>query len=152
VTGTLRIAPSRAIALDLSTAYSLEQKMLSDVVGNLYITRSRERFAGGALSVGVRYSPQEKVFSTINLGADLQLGAKTRLQAFTGYNGFTKEFDQQQFRIVRDLHCFNLFATYDGSRKQFRFDLALKALPFVDSQFGRSALGAGFDPALGTVR
>jgi hypothetical protein len=152
LTATLRVLPTRQLSLDLSTAYSREQNRLADIIGNVYLLRPRDRFGGGAISIGARYSPEQNQFSTINLGADVQLGKKTRFQAFAGYNGFSKQFDVQQFRVVRDLHCFNLFASYDGQRKEFRLDLALKAFPFSDSRLGQTALGEGFDPAIGTVR
>jgi len=152
LTGTVRLAPSQAIGINLTTAYSLQLKQFSDVLGSLLIRRRRDRFLGGALSIGTRYSPQEGIFSRIDVGADVQLGSRTQLQVFSGYNGFAKQFDIQQFRVVRDLHCFNLYASYDAQRKEFRFDLALKAFPFVDSRLGQTALGEGFDPASGIVR
>jgi hypothetical protein len=150
--GTLRAAPSRSVAFDLSSTYSLEDRRLGDITGNMFITRDRNKFLGGAVSLGLRYSSEQSTFSTINVGADLQLGSKTRFQTFLGYNGFAKEFDVQQFRVVRDLHCFNLFATFDARRKEFRLDLALKAFPFIDTRLGINQFGSGFDPAVGTVR
>lgn len=150
--GTLRLLPTRALLLNVRTSYSLEQKQLNPILADINIVRRRDRFLGGAITIGLGYSPQQSLFQTINVGADLQLGAKTRFVALTSYNGFSKQFDFQQFRIQRDLHCFNLFASYDGQRKQLRFDLALKAFPFVDSRLGQNLLGEGFDPALGAIR
>ena len=150
--GALRLAPSKSVELDFSTSYSLENSQLGDVIGNAYLTRSRDKFAGGALSLSVQYSPQTSTIAAIRTGADLQLGAKTRLQALAGYNGFSKRFDTQQFRIVRDLHCFNLYATYDGSRREFRLDLALKAFPFINSRLGINREGESFDPVIRGVQ
>jgi len=152
LTSTLRLAPSQSLGLNVTTSYSLQQKQLSSVRGSLLIRRPANRFLGGSLAISTLYSPQEHLFSRIDVGADLMLGAKTRLQAFTSYNGFAKQFDIEQFRVVRDLHCFNLYASYDAQRKEFRFDLALKAFPFVDSRLGQTALGEGFNPAAGVVR
>ena len=150
--GSLRLKPSPSVGLDFSTSYSLENSQLGDIVGNAYLTRSRRKFFGGALSLGVQYSPQTSSLVSIRTGADVQLGAKTRVQALSGYNGFTKKFDFQQFRVVRDLHCFNLYATYDSSRREFRLDLALKAFPFVDSRLGYNSFGESFDPVIQGVQ
>ncbi len=149
---SLRLKPSPSVGLDFSTSYSLENSQLGDLVGNAYITRSRRKFFGGAFSLGVQYSPQTSTLAAVRTGADIQLGAKTRLQALAGYNGYTKRFETQQFRLVRDLHCFNLYATYDGSLKQFRLDLALKAFPFTDSRLGYNRFGESFDPTIQGVQ
>lgn len=150
--GTLRLLPSRFIGIDVSTAYSRDLRQFDDVLTTIEIQRPDDRFLGGAITLGVRYSPARSTFSTINLGANMRLNSKTRLQALTGYDGFSKQFVIQQYRVQRDLHCFNLFLGYDGQRKQIRFDLALKAFPFFDSRLGQNILGEGFDPALGAVR
>jgi hypothetical protein len=63
-----------------------------------------------------------------------------------------KELSFNQVRVTRDLHCFNLYATYDQQRKEFRLDLALKAFPFVDTRLGRTDLGEGFGPFIGDTR
>jgi hypothetical protein len=152
IAGTLRVAPSRQFNFDLSTTYSPEESALGDVIGNFYVARERGRFLSGSLVLGFRYSAPQSTFTTINAAGDIAIGKKTRLQFFTGYNGFTQNFDFQQFRISRDLHCFNLFATYDNQRRELRFDLALKAFPFVDTRLGQNRFGEGFDPQIGTVR
>ena len=152
VIAALNLKPSEALRFELSTSYSLENSQLGDIIANTYLTRSRRKFGGGAISLGVQYSPQSSTLVSVRTGADVQLGAKTRLQALAGYNGFSKRFDTQQFRIVRDLHCFNLYATYDGSRQQFRLDLALKAFPFADSRLGINRFGESFDPVIQGVQ
>ena len=152
LTSTLRVAPSPSLYFDLSTSYSLEERSLGDVTGNFYLSRRRERFLGGSALLAFRYSPEQSTFTAINAAGDISFGRKTRLQFFTGYNGFTKQFDFQQFRIARDLHCFNLFATFDSQRKELRFDLALKAFPFLDTRLGQNRLGESFDPQIGAVR
>ncbi len=150
--GSLRLRPSESVGLDFSTSYSLENSQLGDIVGNAYLKRSRLKSPSGVASLGVRYSPQIGTFTSINTGVDLQLNAKTRVQALASYNGVSKRFDTQQFRIVRDLHCFNLYASYDSSRREFRLDLALKAFPFLDSRFGYNRSGESFDPTISAVQ
>lgn len=152
LTSTLRIAPSPSLNFDLSTSYSPEDRRLGDVIGNIYLSRRRESFLGGSAVLAFRYSPDQSTFTAINAAGDISLGRKTRLQFFTGYNGFTGQFDFQQFRIAQDLHCFNLFATFDSQRKELRFDLALKAFPFLDTRLGQNQLGESFDPQIGAVR
>jgi hypothetical protein len=152
ITSTLRVAPSRQFNFDLSSSYSTERSQLNDVTGNFYVTRESDRFLNGSLVFAFRYNPQQSTFTTINTAGDIRFGRKTRLQFFTGYNGQSKQFDFQQFRVVRDIHCFNLFATYDNQRREFRVDLALKAFPFLDTRLGQTRFGEGFDPQVGAVR
>lgn len=141
--------PSPSFYASVGTTYSPETKDLGDIVGNFRLARDKTKFLGGTLDLGVRYSSQLSQFSRINASLDLYADKKTRIQALSGYNGFAKQFDFNQIRITRDLHCFNLFATYDSTLKQFRLDLALKAFPFTDTRYGVGQQGQGFDARIG---
>jgi hypothetical protein len=143
-------APSRNFYASLGGTYSPESREFGDVTGNFRIARNPNRFLGGNLDLGIRYSPSTSRLVRVNSTLDLFLNRKTRVQALTGYNGSTRSIDFNQIRVTRDLHCFNLFATYDSSRKELRFDLALKAFPFVDTRFGIGQFGEGFDSRVGT--
>ena len=148
----LRFTPSPSFFTSLGASYSPETHRYGDVISNLRLRRDPEKWLGGALALGVRYSPASNKITRINAQTDLLVMRGTRLQALTSYNGFAKQFDFNQIRVVRDLHCFNLYMTFDQQRKQLRFDLALKAFPFIDSTYGRSRFGEGQDALIGDVR
>ncbi|HEX8832641.1 MAG TPA: hypothetical protein VF719_00500, partial [Abditibacteriaceae bacterium] len=149
VDARLQWAPSRSFYASLGAAYSPENRTFGDVVGNFRLARNPQKLLGGTLDLGIRYSPSNNSLSRVNATLDLFASRKTRVQALTGYNGISREFDFNQIRVTRDLHCFNLFATYDSTRKELRFDLALKAFPFVDTRYGVGQFGEGFGSQIG---
>ncbi|HVF11419.1 MAG TPA: hypothetical protein VNA16_11480 [Abditibacteriaceae bacterium] len=152
IVASLQAAPSPSFYASLGVNYSPETRTFGDVIGNFRLARKPRRFLGGNFEMGVRYSVEENKFTQINTAADLFVSRKTRVQALSGYDGFARQFTFNQIRVTRDLHCFNLYATFDQQRKELRFDLALKAFPFVDTRFGRSEFGEGFAPFVGDVR
>ncbi|HEX8552330.1 MAG TPA: hypothetical protein VF681_12340 [Abditibacteriaceae bacterium] len=145
----LQWAPSKGFYASIGATYSPENRTFGDVISNFRFARNPEKILGGTLDLGLRYSPDLGRLSRVNATLDLFATRKTRIQALTGYNGVTREIDFNQIRVARDLHCFNLFATYDQSRKELRFDLALKAFPFVDTRLGIGQFGQGFDARIG---
>ena len=147
-----QFAPSQSFYGSLGTSYALENSNFGDIYGNFNVARNRNKFGGGTLAFGFRYNPGGRGLTQANASADVNLGKKTRVQALTSYNGFTQKFDFTQIRVIQDLHCFNLYANYDNQRKQIRFDLALKAFPFVDTRFGRNVFSEGFDSSVGINR
>lgn len=151
-TAQLRVQPNPNLYFSLGASLSRQTHQLGDLVGNFHLDRPKRRFFAGTFDLGVRYSPATHQLSALNAATDVLVTKKTRVQALTSYNGFSKKFDFTQFRIVRDLHCFNLYATYDQQRKEIRLDLALKAFPFVDSRYGRNDTGTGFNPFFGQLQ
>lgn len=151
---SLQWAPTDSFYASLGTSYILEGDQFGDIYGNFRLQGSRKRFLGGSAAFGFRYSPSgaNAGLTRVNGSMDIQLGKLNRLQALVGYDGITKKFDFSQFRFTRDLHCFNLFMTYDGQRNELRFDLALKAFPFADTRFGRNQFSEGFDSSVGGIR
>lgn len=147
-----QFAPSPNFYGSLGTSYALQNSNFGEIYGNFNVARNRRKFGGGALAFGFRYDPNGRGLTRANLSADVNLGAKTRVQGLTSYNGFNQKFDFTQIRVIQDLHCFNLYANYDNQRKQIRFDLALKAFPFADTRFGRNTLSEGFDSSVGSAR
>ncbi len=148
----IRFRPQQTIFLSFGANYSRETSKFGDLVSNLHYERPNQRFLQGSLDLGVRYSAQSNKLSRINAAADVAITKRTRIQALGSYNGFSSTFDFAQIRLTRDLHCFNLYATYDQQRKEIRFDLALKAFPFFDTRFGRNDTGTGFTPYFGQIQ
>ncbi|PQV62728.1 LPS assembly outer membrane protein LptD (organic solvent tolerance protein OstA) [Abditibacterium utsteinense] len=154
-----QFSPTPRIYASLGTSFRLQNdensapgSRFGEVYANVRLNRNRNRFAGGGLAFGVRYSPQTSQITRANASVDINLGSRTRVQGLAGYDGFSKTFDFTQFRVTRDLHCFNLFATYDGQRKEVRLDIAIKAFPFADTRFGRNEFSEGFDASVGDIQ
>ncbi len=157
---TAQFVPTPRIYASLGTSYRLQTDApgttpttrFGEVYANVRLNRNRNRFGGGAIALGLRYSPLTSKITQGNGSVDVNLGRRTRIQGLVGYDGFTSKFDFSQIRLTRDLHCFNLYATYDGQRKSVRFDLALKAFPFADTRFGRNQTQEGFDASVGGIQ
>ena len=149
---TAQFAPSAKFYGSLGTSYGLENSNFGEIYGNFNVARNRRKFGGGELAFGFRYNPNGAGLTRANASADVNLGAKTRVQGLTSYNGFSKKFEFTQIRVIQDLHCFNLYLNYDNQRNQIRVDLALKAFPFADTRFGRNIASEGFDSSVGSVR
>ncbi len=159
ILANLQWIPAKGTYVSLGTSYGLEDTrrgLFGDIYGNLRFSRRESRTFGGKFALGFRYTPSgtgtQHGLTRVNASFDTNVTRKIRFQALAGYDGVNKRFDFQQYRAIVDVHCFNLFATYDGSRKELRFDLALKAFPFADTRFGRNGLSEGFDPGVGEVR
>lgn len=156
----VQFAPNERAYASLGTTYRIEDEQgaadsgtrFGDIYANIRLARDRNRFGGGQLALGVRYSPNGQGLTRANGSLDVNFGKRTRFQALAGYDGYSKKFDFTQFRVTRDLHCFNLYATYDGQRREMRFDIAIKAFPFADTRFGVNAFSEGFDPSVGDVQ
>jgi hypothetical protein len=103
-------------------------------------------------SFGARYDAINQKWANLNAFIEGIEFGKTRIGAVFNYNGFTNQFDSQQYNIVYDLHCFEAILTVSDFGTGFRagqeigFFVRLKAIPF-DTNFGRGrrgqALGSG---------
>jgi LPS-assembly protein len=103
-------------------------------------------------SIGARYDAQRSTWSAVNLMLDGYRIGKTRIGANLAYNGYTKQFDTQQYSFVYDLHDAEAILTVSDFGSGFRsgreiaFYIRLKIIPFDTNQgFGRrgQAFGTG---------
>jgi LPS-assembly protein len=80
---------------------------------------------------------------------------KTKLSAILTYNGYTQQFDNQQYSLTYDLHCWEAVFTLQEQQTGFQpgrtmtFMLRLKALPF-SSNFGAGSRGQPLGTGTGT--
>ena len=151
VVASIQYKPVKSFYVSLGTSYSSFSSSLGDIITNFHLSRDPDRILGGSLDVGIRYTPNPGYISQFNAQTDIRLTHGLKMQALVGYTGFTGTFDFLQVRLVQDLHCVQLYVTYDQTIKELRFDLALKAFPFVDSRFGMGQLGQGFSPTVGGI-
>ena len=95
---------------------------------------------------GTRFDGYRHTWSNANLSFDgLQTG-KTTLAAAMTYNGYSRRFDQRQFNMIYDLHCWEAVvavtdsATGFRSGTEFQFFFRLKGFA-TSSLFGSSRRG-----------
>jgi hypothetical protein len=145
-------SPSTSYALFTSTAYDPNRGRWRDLVNQLRLRSNEERFK---FDLGTRYSIQEGKFGSVRGALDWQVDPKWRIEAFAGYNGFTKEFDYRNFRIQRDLHCWVASLTYTDrgglfDDKSITLNLSIKAFP-VFERFGLGQFGQPLSTSVGEV-
>ncbi len=98
------------------------------------------------LSVGAYYDGIRHLWSNVNIFLDALKIGRTKIGAILNYNGFTQQFDSQQYSLTYDLHCaeavFTMTAQQTGFNpgNTYQFFIRLKAFPF-DSLFGAGSRG-----------
>ncbi len=128
----------------LDKAFSLRSLSTYDTFNSLWSNVridaqwQRESFLA---SLGLRFDAQRSTWAAANLYLDgWQLG-KTRIGTTLNYNGYSKQFDSQQYNFVYDLHdaeailTISDFGTGFRSGREIGFFVRLKIIPF-DTNFG----------------
>ncbi len=174
----LRWQPSQGASLDLSTGYSLEQGQWQDILVRLLLSKpgtlgvpaygtfvsyygleptpfAEERPVpppGGFRSeLAFRYSPTRGEWTRVRLFLDWSISRTWRLETLLGYSGTLGKMDITQLRLTKDLHCYQVWVTYNRERREFRFYFVIKAFPLLQQFFGTSDQGAFLDTSLGQV-
>ncbi|GBC98250.1 hypothetical protein HRbin17_00750 [bacterium HR17] len=172
----LRWRPYQGAAVDLSTGYSLERGQWLDLLGRIVLSKpstlgvptygtfvsyygiqptpfAEERPApppGGFRSeLTFRYSPTQGRLALARLFMDWSVSKSWRLETLLGYSGLLRKMDIVQFRVTRDLHCYQLWLTYNRERREFRFFFVVKAFPLFQQLFGTSNQGTFLDTSVG---
>ena len=107
------------------------------------------------LSIGAYYDGINHNWSNINLFLDNLTWGKTKLSAILTWDGFTNQFDNQQYSLTYDLHCWEAVFTYQQQNTGFEpgrtvtFMFRLKALPY-SSPFGTGTRGQPLGTGTGT--
>ena len=133
--------PTRNFSLRALSTYDTISEVWSGVRLDL-----NARAGQTTVSLGSRYDGYRRAWSNANLYlSNLKVG-RTTFSTVLSYNGFTKQFDAQQYNFVYDLHCAEAVLTYSEYSTGFRpgrdvqFFFRLKALSF-DSLFGLGRRG-----------
>jgi len=107
------------------------------------------------LSVGSYYDGIRHTWSNINLFVDGLTWGKTKISAILAWNGYTEQFDNQQYNLIYDLHCAEAVLTYQQQNAGFNpgrtitLMIRIKALPF-SSPFGAGTRGQPLGTGTGT--
>ncbi len=107
------------------------------------------------LDLGTRYDTSLGQLSSIRGLLDTKINTKTHIQATAGFNGITNNFEYQNIKITRDLHCWELsliFVNQTGfyEDKGIRLNLRIKAFPLYEN-FGQGTFGQVLDTSVGEI-
>ncbi|MHB9038579.1 MAG: hypothetical protein ACYC64_18160, partial [Armatimonadota bacterium] len=146
------VQPTRSLLLYTATGYDFNRTRWRPVINQLRIRSGNDAFR---FDLGTRYDTTLSKLSSIRGLLDTRVNSKTRLQANAGYNGLTGNFDYQNFKITRDLHCWELaliFTNQTGFYKEqgIRLNLRIKAFPLFED-FGVGTFGQALDTSVGEV-
>jgi hypothetical protein len=128
---------SRHSYCQLQTAYSLAQKRWWPLVGR-YATARRNLY----LDLTSSYDLDKSQLSTVTADLDLRLGRWWRVEFVGSYSGWTKQLDQADVRLTRDLHCLVAQLIYTKWPRELTFNLGLKAFPAPARTLGIGRTGA----------
>ena len=101
---------------------------------------------GVTFALGSRFDALRHTWSNASLSLNNYRTGKTTFSTNLIYNGFTQQFDQQQYNFVYDLHCWEaVLSVVDNSSgfrsgREINFFFRLKAFPF-QSPFGTTRRG-----------
>ncbi|MFH1062602.1 MAG: LptA/OstA family protein [Candidatus Omnitrophota bacterium] len=127
----LDLRPYRWLHLDSDTVLNQYQRRIQTVNIDLYATG----YDKWRLGLGKRYD--RNISDQLTTDIYYKINDKWQVRAYTRYLGYTDSFQEQQYTIYRDLHCWLLETSYDiklnddGSvaDKTFWFIFKLKAFP-----------------------
>ncbi|UCG34809.1 MAG: LPS-assembly protein LptD [Candidatus Omnitrophota bacterium] len=133
--------PKKGISLISEAEYDFEEELTKEV--NVDLNFSDTKNNKYAVSVGHRYLRKESSQGTLNF--KYQLTPKLEFSNYLRYEYKTGEFQEQQYRFRRDLHCWWMDFGVDIDRDEnFSVWLVfrLKAFPDVNVGFEQSYSGA----------
>lgn len=141
--------PNAKYAFSVATGYDLNRSIWRSLTTQFRIN-DPDRLS---LDVGARYELETGKLGLARGRVDYRLNDKWRIEGITSWNGFSKQFDYQAFRLTRDLHCWEVSLTYNdetGFRndKGFSLDFRIKAFPRED-RFGIGQYGQAVDTGMG---
>ncbi len=131
ITSELNIRPYRWLHLDSDTVFNQYQRRIQTANIDLYASREDK----WSLGLGKRY--ERDVSEQLTTNIYYKINEKWQVRTYARYLSYTDSFQEQQYTIYRDLHCWQLETTFDiklnddGSvaDKTFWFIFHLKAFP-----------------------
>ncbi|MCE5314642.1 MAG: hypothetical protein ABFD49_10235 [Armatimonadota bacterium] len=146
------VQASKNLLFYTATGYNFNTSKWKALINQVRIRSDNDSFK---LDLGTRYDTTENQLSSIKGVIDTKLGSKYHFQANAGYDGLNNEFDYLNFKLTRDLHCWEASLVYTDQTgfyedKGLRLYLRIKAFPFFDD-FGTGTFGQALDTSVGEV-
>ncbi len=129
-TGQLR--PSLHSRLAAQTGYSIERSEMRPLV----VRYDYSDYPNLRLGASTRYDFDRGRLSTVSLDADWLISRQWAVDSRLAYDPSRNTFDDAQFRVTRDLHCWVSQLVWVPRQQEVRFNLSLKAFPQLNNIFG----------------
>jgi hypothetical protein len=151
---TLRfsVRPCPSLLLYTATGYDINRSKWRALINQF-----RFRAVGDKVKVdvGTRYDTILKKLALVKTELDTPIDKHTRLQAISGYNGLTRQFDYRSFMLTRDLHCWEASLTYIDQggfylNRGFMINFRIKAFPMF-RYYGMGNFGQALDTSVGQI-
>jgi len=139
--GSLIITPNEAVSWNLSSAWSIEERLYRDLINSL--TVSPTDFFSTKFSSVSDLNNGDLKSGTVIYDLALLKGQRNQWRFRVGqtYDPATDEFKVRDIMVVKDLHCWELSYRYSELNKEYSLTFSLKAMP--DDPIGMSS-GRGF--------
>ncbi|MBC7327593.1 LPS-assembly protein LptD [bacterium] len=145
ITGTIELSPPGS-NLRIYLGYEPRSKMWRDIIANILIGDKMNP----VWNVNIRYATEENRLALCRGMGRIEIGRWWRLEGFFGYNGYTGRVDELDLALTRDLHCWVASLLYNKRRKEFSFNIYLKAFPLQMRTLGVGGQGEYFGTNVGT--
>ena len=146
------VQPTKSFLFYTSTGFNINTWHWKTLINQMRIRSGDDKFR---LDLGTRYDTSLGQLSSIRGLLDTKINTKTHIQATAGFNGITNNFEYQNIKITRDLHCWELsliFVNQTGfyEDKGIRLNLRIKAFPLYEN-FGQGTFGQVLDTSVGEI-
>lgn len=145
ITGNIELSPKWG-NLTMYMGYEPRTKVWRDIIANLRIGKKEEPL----WNINIRYATEEGRLGFCRGMGKLQFGKFWSLEGYFGYNGYTDKFDELDLSLTRDLHCWVASLLYNKRRKEFSFNIYLKAFPIQMRTLGIGGQGQYYGTSVGT--
>jgi len=144
ITGNLEISPTWGNFL-FYLGYEPRSKTWRDIIANVKIGEKTKPL----WNINIRYATEEKKLAFVRGTGKLELGKWWKIEGIYGYNGYTNKLEELDLALTRDLHCWVASLLYNKRRKEFTFNLYLKAFPIQIRPLGLGAEGQYIGTSVG---
>jgi hypothetical protein len=145
LTASARLQPTRHSRLSLQTGYSIRRKEMRPLTLR-YDYAEPDRLY---MEASAQYDAERGGLQRVRGDFGWVISDDWEVEAILGYNPPTGRFDYADFRVVRDLHCWLAMLSYSSQQSEVRFQLSLKAFPWLSRYFGLGERGQRLSPIPG---
>lgn len=145
ITGNIELSPPWGNLL-VYLGYEPRSKVWRDIIATIRIGERTQPL----WNVNIRYATEEGRLAFCRGMGKLQFGKWWSLEGYFGYNGYRGRFDELDLALNRDLHCWVATILYNKQRKEFSFNIYLKAFPIQMRTLGIGGEGQFIGTNVGT--
>ncbi|MBU1042971.1 MAG: hypothetical protein KJ915_01070 [Candidatus Omnitrophica bacterium] len=107
INSEFNLRPYRWLHLDSDTVFNQYQKRIQTANIDLYATHDDK----WSLGLGKRYD--RNISEQLTTDVYYKINDKWQVRSYTRYLSYTDSFQEQQYTVYRDLHCWQLETTFD---------------------------------------